>query len=367
MGEAGAGIGRSYAVNTAGNVLGALLPGLVLIHWLGIQRGILVMAALNLLVGFVVLLARRPGRATLGALAAVAVAAFVVPLTFRLPLATGGDWYRVLYLRDGPSATTAVLLNPETREMQMTVDGVSIGGNGVTDYKQQLLAHLPKLLLDDVSEELSVGLGSGILAGESSRHARVRSLTCVEIEPTVVEGAAFFAESSRRLRAHPAVEVRVDDVANYLRTTPRSFRVVSADEKTAEEYASNGFSYSRDYYALIRGRLKPGGLVIQWVPTELPHRQYRMILRTFTEAFPYVQLWYFGPALMSGTSNTLLVGSNERIEPDLARARTWFASDPAAFAGLARYGLGSAEAVLAWPAFEGSECPRKTRTAYNNE
>jgi hypothetical protein len=33
----------------------------------------------------------------------------------------------------------------------MSVDGITIGGTGNTEFKQLLLAHLPKLLLDDVS------------------------------------------------------------------------------------------------------------------------------------------------------------------------------------------------------------------------
>ena len=350
--ESGAGVGRIYAINTAGNVLGALLPGLVLIHRLGIQKGLLCMAGLNLLVGFWVLVSRlgevRHLRwAVPAALAIVLLGSFNVPLKFDFPLAAGGDWYRVLYLRDGPSATTAVLLNPNTREKSMTVDGVEIGGSGVTDYKQQLLAHLPKLLLDDVSNELSVGLGSGILAGESARHERVGRITCVEIEPTVVEGAAWFAGDGRSVAGNPKIELVVDDVANQLRTSPRTYDVVSADEKTAHEYASNGFSYSRDYYQMIRHRLKPGGLVIQWVPTDLPHRQYRMILKTFCATFPNVALWYFGPALMSGTSNTILVGSLGPIALDLGLAREWMASDSVGFRGFARYGLTTPEVIFA--------------------
>lgn len=350
--ETGAEVGRVYAVNTAGNVLGALLPGLVLIHWLGIPAGILAMAALNLSLGLAVLASRARETRSLrwaapAALAAALLVALNVPLTFRFPLAPGGPWYRVLYQRDGPSATTAVLLNPNTREKSMTVDGVTIGGTGETDYKQQILAHLPKLLLDDVSDELSVGLGSGILIAESARHARVAGITCVEIEPTVVEGAAWFDEASRPIAADPAIRIVVDDVANHLRTTSRTYHVVSADEKTAEEYASNGFSYSRDYYELILRRLRPAGLVIQWVPTALPHRQYRMVLKTFCETFPHVALWHFGPALMSGSSNTFLVGSKEPIALDLARARRWMATDSAAFAGLSRYGLDGAETVYA--------------------
>ena len=350
--KTGAGIGRVYAINTAGNVFGALLPGLLLLQWLGIQRGILVMAALNLVVGFWVLLSRltdvKPLRwAIPAAFVVLALAALNVPLAIRLPLAAGGGWPRVLYRRDGPSATTAVLMNPDTREKSMTVDGVAIGGTGETDYKQQLLAHLPKLLLDDVSDELSVGLGSGILIGESAKHARVDRVTCVEIEPTVVEGSAWFARDGHRITADPAVRIVVDDIANYLQTTSHAYDVVSADEKTAEEYASNGFSYSRDYYEMVRRHLRPRGVVIQWVPTALPPRQYRMILKTFSETFPNVSLWYFGPALMSGTSNTILLGSNEPLDLDLGAAHQRMTSDSAAFTSLSRYGMKTPEIIYA--------------------
>jgi spermidine synthase len=351
LGETGTGVGRVYAANTIGNVLGALLPGIVLLRWLGIQPGILAMAALNLAVGLALLASRLREAPSLrwaipATLALALLVASRLPLALRFPLVADEARYRVLYRRDGPTATTAVLLNADTREKLMTVDGVTIGGTGATDYKQQILAHLPKLLAADVSSELSVGLGSGLLVQESARHARVDSgITCVEIEPTVVEGSAQFAKESRRTRR--AVRIVVDDVANYLKTVRRRYNVVSADEKTAEEFASNGFSYSLDYYEMLRRRLAPGGLVIQWVPTDLPPRQYRMVLKTFSEAFPHVSMWCLGPTLMIGSSNTFLVGSNEPIEADLARARLWMRADSAAFAGLAHYGIRTPEVLFA--------------------
>ena len=45
-------------------------------------------------------------------------------------------------------STGKVFINPDTREQTMSVDGVSIGGTGAVDYKQKLLAHLPKLFID---------------------------------------------------------------------------------------------------------------------------------------------------------------------------------------------------------------------------
>ena len=95
----------------------------------------------------------------------VAILAAQATLGFQFPTESQSDWDRVLFYKEGPSATTKVLLDPDTREKSMSVDGIDIGGTGFTDYKQQLLAHLPKLLVDDYSRELSIGLGSAILVG----------------------------------------------------------------------------------------------------------------------------------------------------------------------------------------------------------
>ncbi len=91
--KTGSQVGRIYAINTFGNVLGALLPGFILLAWLGIQKGILAMALLNVTLGFVVLsLALTRGQrhpAWRYALPAVLLLTMVamsrVPLQFQFP------------------------------------------------------------------------------------------------------------------------------------------------------------------------------------------------------------------------------------------------------------------------------------------
>jgi spermidine synthase len=231
-------------------------------------------------------------------------------------------------------------------EKHMSVDGIVIGGTGFSEFKQLLLAHLPKLLLNKVSPELSVGLGSGILAGESARHAGVEKITVVEIEPSVAEGARWFANENHDVLENPQVSVIIDDIGNYLRTTDNIYQVITADEKTADEYASNGFSYSLDYYRLLRDHLAPGGLVAQWVPTTLPPEQYRTVLKTFSQSFPHMQLWYFVPAYKRGPFNSILIGSRQPIELDYDEFNRRLRADKAAFRSLVPFGLTSAEAIL---------------------
>lgn len=347
-------VGRIYAINTLGNVLGALLPGLILLAWLGIQKGILAMAVLNVSLGFLILFLRlaRPSRHPLWRLTLpVALVLSVVmmsraPLQFQFPSDGEKDYFETLFYREGPLATTKVYVNPRSGEKHMSVDGIVIGGTGFAEFKQLLLAHLPKLLLKDVSSELSVGVGSGILLGESLRHPGVEEITGVEIEPGVIAGANWFTEENHGVLENPKLEVIIDDIGSFLRTTSDTYQVISADEKTADEYASNGFSYSLDYYDLLRQHLAPGGLAAQWVPTTLPPSQYRMILKTFSESFPHVQLWYFLPAGKRGPFNTILIGSNEPVAISFDHIKRQFEEHPGAWESLGPYGLTSAEALL---------------------
>jgi spermidine synthase len=364
-------VGVVYASNTLGNVVGALLPGFLLLNWFGIQQGILLMAALNACIGFALLAPRLVSARYLSwAVPAAAVATLLVlvrvPLDFQFPTENERPTDRVLFYRDGPSATTKVTFNPDTGEKVMAIDGIVIGGNTFTEYKQLLLAHLPKLLRDDISTELSVGLGSGILVGESIRHQGVQAITCVEIEPSVVAGATLFARENHRVLSNPRVRVVIDDIANYLRTTSDRYRVISADEKTALEYASNGFSYSREYYGLLRRHLAPGGILIQWMPANLPPRQYAMVLKTFVDSFPHVLMGYFMPALKESGYNTILIGSDEKISLDRTRIGRVMRSEREAFAGLARYGLTTPESVLTQFVADGEHIRKAVQNAPEN-
>jgi hypothetical protein len=137
-----------------------------------------------------------------------------------------------------------------------------------------------------------------------------------------------------------------DDVANFLRVNEQQWGLVTADEKTADEYASNGFSYSLDYYRLLNRRLAADGLVVQWVPATLPPRQFRMIVRSFTDSFAHTQLWYFLPARRLGPFNAVLVGSRERLDLSYPAIARQFDERREAVASLVPYGLTSAGALL---------------------
>ncbi len=344
-------VGKIYAINTLGNVLGALLPGLLIMPLIGIQKGILLMAALNVGLGIVLVFSRWKHAmavvsATVVVFLAVTVALARTPISFQFPSEYQRPRDEVLFYKEGGLVTTKVWISADTGYKVISVDGINIGGTSDSDYKQQILAHLPKLLLKSYRSELSIGLGSGILIGESARHAALKRLVCVEISKGVAEGARYFSKENFNVLKDPRAVMIVDDVVGFLQTASEQFDIISADEKTTGKYASNSLSYSKEYYALLRQRLAPGGLVMQWMPTDLPPLQYALALRTFLDAFPHAQLWYFPPVGRFTMTNTFLVGSNDRIDLDPAWMRRAMEADPESFRGIRKYGLTTAEAVV---------------------
>ncbi len=92
----GASVGLVYAVNTMGNVLGALAPGVILLALLGIQKGILLMAVLNVSLGLVIVSLRwmpSPPRPALRLVQLVLVGAcgpYAKPGPAAFPVPVGG-------------------------------------------------------------------------------------------------------------------------------------------------------------------------------------------------------------------------------------------------------------------------------------
>ena len=350
-GRVGAEVGRVYAVGTAGNIAGALLAGFLLVPLAGITRSLALVALLNGVVAVaIVLLAGRPRPATRlalgGACLALGTAAVAAPVSFQFPADTEAPGDVVLFYREGITATTKVYEKPLTARKHMSVDGIYIGGAGGAEKKEQVLAHLPKLLLPRFRSELAVGLGSGVVPGESGRHAELERLDIVEIAASVAAGAARFERENHAILDDPRVRLLVSDGMHYLATASVHYDIIASDAKSRPKSRGNGLFYSREYYRLARDRLTPEGLFIQWLPLHLPRRVYESVLHTFAASFPHASLWVLPDR------DTFLVGSRAPLKVDWPLAATRLGSEPAAgtenpFAGLRKHGVTSAASLAA--------------------
>jgi len=321
-------VGQIYAANTLGNVVGALGSGFVVVPLLGVQKGI---AAMALLYAGAAAWAfarpanvRLPGRRLLRLAAVAGLTAACVSLFYLWqppPVALEDDQTSTIFYREGVSATVEVREEVEPPQYRtMFVDGVKIGqsGGGV-DRKQQALAHFPFLLRPrhPPRRVLVVGLGTGILPGEVARHREVEAIDCVEIASEVVAAARLYGSDNHHVLDNARVRVVTDDGVNFLRRTRARYDAIISDAKSRHQHAGNSLFYSADYYTLCLARLTGRGQFLQWLPSDMPPSELRIVLNTATSVFPDVQLWMDPPVslfLVGGASSeTLDVASLEQI------------------------------------------------------
>lgn len=351
VGDLGGRLGQLYGSNTFGNIAGAVVGTFLLLPVLGIQRAVAAVTVLNLVAAAWALWpaideGRRPVALlrTAPLLVGLLACALVVVLRHPVPFATSEDHEgdRVLYYREGLVSTVKVTQRADdARQLQMFVDGVRIGQSQVgVDRKQQVLAHFPFLLHPAAVPHrvLTVGLGSGILSGEVARHPGVERVDCIELSPSVIEGARAFAAYNGGVLERPGVRIIEDDGVNFLRRAPDRYDAIISDGKSRSGHAGNALFYSEEYYRSAREHLAPDGLMMQWIPLDVPARDLRIIVRTFLRAFPYAYLWL-------AQDSCFLVGREEPLAFDAAHVQRVL--DAPETANLRRHGWQNAADVSA--------------------
>ena len=340
-------VGLVYGANSAGNIVGAVVGGFLLLPLTGIQRSIAIVGLLNLAAAAWGLWpAWRSGRSRMLRLAPVltmpAAIVGLLALWQPRPFTTmlEGRHDPVLYYDEGVVSTVKVTRSAEDPTHQtMFVDGVSIGeSHGGVDRKQQVLAHFPFLFHRGPKTIMSTGLGSGILIGEVALHPGVASIDCVELSPSVIEGARTFADFNHGVLDDPRLNIIADDGVNFLKRAPNRYDVIIADGKSRMGHSENSVFYAEDYYRAALEHLAPRGLFIQWTELDEVPEDLRTIVRTFIGVFPHAYLFV-------AQNSAYLVGSEQPLELDPSRIQLTLAAPETA--GLWRYGWETAEDVAA--------------------
>ena len=85
----------------------------------------------------------------------------------------------------------------------------------------------------------------------------------------------------------PRVQVFVNDARQHLRMTPPESYDLITGEPPPIPHAGVVALYSREFFALARSRLRPGGLISYWFPIrQAAPDAARSLVRAFVDVFP---------------------------------------------------------------------------------
>jgi len=379
--DAGRLVARVSVVNTLGALVGTVVLSLVLIPGLGTQRG---QQALTLVAAtaaaLLFLTARRPTPALgsrpravwLAGLLVVATLASVwaVPRTPDGLIAFGRDilgWdtiERYLYVAEGVNASVAVT-DSESGYRQLHISGKVVASTMDLDMRiERMLGHLPALIHGAPRSVLVVGMGAGVTAGSFVLYPEVERIVICEIEPSVITASDQFLVQNHGVLLDPRTEVIYDDARHFLATTDEQFDVITSDP--IHPWVRGAASlYSVEYHELVKQRLRPGGVVAQWVPLyETDAASAKSQIGTFVQSFPEATLW--NSDFLDSGYDIVLVGQlgPSRVDGEAIARR--LEDDRALWQSLAEVGLGSTVELLQTYAGRGPDLEPWLRDAQIN-
>jgi len=324
-GDSGALVGKVYAANTVGAILGALLFSMVLIPWLGTrvaQQAIIVIAAVSSVVVLIPALfgertpalapkggntkggdaARRSspfGGLALGA--GLLLALFCVKSVHKVPdglvgygryLPTYSTLPSFLYVGEGINSTVAVS-ELSNGDRNFHVAGKIEASTEPQDMRlQRMLGHLSALATPKPKSVLIVGFGAGVTAGSFVTYPEIERIVICELEPLIPTNVGPYFEKQNYNVAHdPRVQIVYDDARHFVLTTKEKFDVITSDP--IHPWVKGAATlYTKEYFEMVKAHLKPGGVISQWVPMYESHSAaVESQIATFLDVFPNGTVW----------------------------------------------------------------------------
>lgn len=281
----GSTVGTTYFFNIAGNVLGSVLTGFVLLPVLGSERTLFIFAAASM--AALVLIPRLGGKTLPVGLRLLILAALLAGayLVFPKP----GRLYRVIhptpgvhkvYFEEGVDAVVLTYASPDSYKNY--INGSEHGVLGDLTYYTwvvEALRHAPA-----AKNILVIGYGAGTFPKVALELSDLQRLTVVELSEALMRNLdkiPLYAEINR----DPRLDLVVDDGRRYLLANPGRYDVILMDPiRQTTAYANN--LHSLEFFELASQNLKPEGILFIGGLTE-----DKVLPKTLATAFEHVRAY----------------------------------------------------------------------------
>ena len=232
-------------------------------------------------------------------------------------------------MSEGINETLAVVQEGEDRGL--VTNGHHMSGTSFTAQRyMRAFVHVPLMHIDAPDTALVICFGVGNTAHAASIHAELERIDVVDLSENVLRHAGYFARTNHDVLRDPRLQVFVNDGRHHLRLQPDATYDLITLEPPPITHAGVSALYSVEFYRLAKSRLKPGGIMTQWLPAWMTTRAASLaIIRAFVDAFPESVL------LAGERSELILMGVNgDRLEIDPDRVLEKIETNPALRADL---------------------------------
>ncbi|QTN32835.1 fused MFS/spermidine synthase [Akkermansiaceae bacterium] len=300
--SAGLSLGKLAAANTIGAVLGALLCGFLMLDWLGIWRGMQLVAVIYLFAALILPLGwDARSLVTKAACGLALLLGLVLPKPGNMPLMSADPLSSVeetlIEAWEGGDCTVSVTESERGRAIRIN-SHYSLGSTGAY-MQEKFQADLPLFAYPESESVFFLGVGTGITAGSALGpiHANVKRIVACELVPEVITAAKKHMTDFRGfdttggLFTDPRATVLIEDGRHHLMATNESFDIINSDLFVPFRSGA-GSLYSREHFEAARERLTPQGVFVQWLPLyQLTEYEFSIIAKTMIGVFGEVTMW----------------------------------------------------------------------------
>ena len=364
--------GLTVLFNTIGAAFGPLLAGFVLLPRLGFQSSLIFSAAAY--AALAVAASQKESwslRRRFGIAMGLFSTAFILILSIfpyhrdemhfanaRRPFVADGS---VLVKKIEGTADTFQLLRRDLFGQpyyyRLVTNAYSMSGTLPRSQRyMRLFAYLPLALRPESENALLVGYGVGVTADALTRDSHLKHLDVVDISKETLDLADFYSGPgyTNPLR-DPRVTSFVQDARFFLQACPKRYDIITGEPPPLKAAGTVNL-YTEQFFSLMKGRLRNGGIVSFWLPLyQLRNDETKAILRAFHNVFPNASVW------ATNDMEWIMIGIKPPLpKPDEPRARRLW-TDPSTGSDLVRIGVEAPEQMSTLFVIDDEEINRLTQ------
>lgn len=296
----GSDVGIAYFLNTIGAIAGMIITAFVVIPLLGTSKGILLFSLLSLAIGMSLIYREVHKKRKLQmpyapaftfAFLVLLLSILFLPEKFLLPaklkrlvlVLEKEASYEIAYREDEVASVLGYRSN-KRKDHGLLIDGIPTTS---LVSETALLAHIPLLLHPHPKDVLVVALGMGRTYHSALLHPNVK-VDVVELVPSVPALMYLFQDDYKKMLSGNRGKIIINDGRNYVRTTKKLYDVIISDPPPPVNAAGTTILYSKEFYRDSKRLLNRGGIFIAWFYADTRVDDFRMLLKSFYENFPYV-------------------------------------------------------------------------------
>jgi spermidine synthase len=277
-------IGKTYASNTIGGIVGVLLAVQVIMPLLGVKSVIIIGAIIDVMLGLFLLwhVGSKSGRRRWIAMVVFFSGLFLVFIflvhldvdkmasgVFRSGKAISNT--KRIFHEDGKNASVDVRQTLDGSQITISTNGKADGSIGIKknasspdETTQTILGALPWGMNENAKTVAIIGMGTGMTGHVLLSVPTLESVDTIEIEPAMVKGARFFGDAVANIFKDSRSHIYIEDAKTFFTNNKKKYDLIISEPSNPWVSGVAGL-FSREFYSLIRGYINDDGLFVQWL------------------------------------------------------------------------------------------------------